>query len=479
MSEKRIINSSEVFHKLRQLDLFLDELKESISEAGVNWGEISGTLADQEDLQDILNAKLESSDISNLFDKTSDTMDNITNGSTYVKTENNFTDTEKSKLAGIEAGADVNPSASEVKTLYESNADTNAYTDTEKTKLANIEENANNYSLPGNVAVTDADNEFTDTQTVKTDTEGEGFYLTKTDGTVLAYIRKYGESALMKFFYGATEIMRFDGRVIDGRTCAAFNYGVAIGTTGVSTGEKLKVAGLANIQSLKINGTDTVVFSSAEKTKLSGIEENANKYILPSDVVQDADYVHTDNNYTTTEKNKLASISNDSFKIANLHDVDLADIADGDILVWNNTDSEFKNEKPKTNESLNPLALTKTINVRREYGKTYIPVTVGANTYRASAFFSLQQRAILEELVKYNCTVVSAGSFNVYVLKKDGTTWSLEETVSISTDPSVSMGTTFSTQLAADTIYALALDVPTLANEIYDIDILARLIENT
>ena len=29
---------------------------------------------------------------------------------------------------------------------------------------------------------------------------------------------------------------------------------------------------------------------------------------MPSDVVQDASYVHTDNNYTTTEKNKLAGI---------------------------------------------------------------------------------------------------------------------------------------------------------------------------
>ena len=39
------------------------------------------------------------------------TMDDILNGTTYVKTENNYTDAEASKLAGIEAGAKVNVNA--------------------------------------------------------------------------------------------------------------------------------------------------------------------------------------------------------------------------------------------------------------------------------------------------------------------------------------------------------------------------------
>ena len=38
--------------------------------------------------------------------------------------------------------------ASEIKTAYESNANTNAYTDAEKSKLAGVEANANNYTLP-------------------------------------------------------------------------------------------------------------------------------------------------------------------------------------------------------------------------------------------------------------------------------------------------------------------------------------------
>ena len=51
---------------------------------------------------------------------------------------NDYTTIEKNKLAGIEAGAEVNPTASEVKILYESNADTNAFTDLEKADVEKI-----------------------------------------------------------------------------------------------------------------------------------------------------------------------------------------------------------------------------------------------------------------------------------------------------------------------------------------------------
>ncbi|HNQ20448.1 MAG TPA: hypothetical protein PKI46_05250, partial [Bacteroidales bacterium] len=49
-------------------------------------------------------------------------------------------------------------------------------------------------------------------------------------------------------------------------------------------------------------------YTTTEKTKLSGIEENANNYVLPSNVVIDENYVHTDTNYTQIEKTKLSGI---------------------------------------------------------------------------------------------------------------------------------------------------------------------------
>ena len=60
-------------------------------------------------------------------------MDNMVEGtSTKI-----LSDTERTKLAGIADGAEVNPDNSSIKTQYESNADTNAFTDAEKTLLAN------------------------------------------------------------------------------------------------------------------------------------------------------------------------------------------------------------------------------------------------------------------------------------------------------------------------------------------------------
>ena len=55
---------------------------------------------------------------------------------------NEFSDAEQTKLAGIEANATADQTAAEIKTAYESNADTNEFSDAEQTKLAGIETSA-------------------------------------------------------------------------------------------------------------------------------------------------------------------------------------------------------------------------------------------------------------------------------------------------------------------------------------------------
>lgn len=54
-----------------------------------------------------------------------------------VLAEGSFVDGDKTKLDGIETGATADQTAAEIKTAYESNADTNALTDAEKTILGN------------------------------------------------------------------------------------------------------------------------------------------------------------------------------------------------------------------------------------------------------------------------------------------------------------------------------------------------------
>ena len=69
--------------------------------------------------------------------------------SVLANTTASFTTADETKLDGIESGATADQTASEIKTAYESNADTNAFTNTLKTKLDGIETGAD---------VTDADN---------------------------------------------------------------------------------------------------------------------------------------------------------------------------------------------------------------------------------------------------------------------------------------------------------------------------------
>lgn len=88
--------------------------------------------------------------------------------------------------------------------------------------------------------------------------------------------------------------------------------GKGLSTNDYTTSEKNKLGNIAAgaqvnvIESVKVNGTAQTVTSKAVDitvpTKLSDLSNDGN-------FVTDASYVHTDNNYTTTEKNKLSGIA--------------------------------------------------------------------------------------------------------------------------------------------------------------------------
>ncbi|MEO1945508.1 MAG: hypothetical protein ABGY11_14495, partial [Candidatus Thioglobus sp.] len=61
----------------------------------------------------------------------SGTLDDITDGTTYVKSTNDFTDANVTKLSGIETSATADQTDAEIKTAYENNADTNEFSDAE------------------------------------------------------------------------------------------------------------------------------------------------------------------------------------------------------------------------------------------------------------------------------------------------------------------------------------------------------------
>ena len=79
--------------------------------------------------------------------------------------------TDGSKLDGIEAGATADQTAAEIKTAYESNADTNAFTDADESKLDGIEASADDTA---NVTAAGAlmDSELTSEASVKALNQG-------------------------------------------------------------------------------------------------------------------------------------------------------------------------------------------------------------------------------------------------------------------------------------------------------------------
>jgi hypothetical protein len=93
--------------------------------------------------------------------------------SVLAGTTASYTTAEETKLAGIEAGATADQTAAEIKTAYESNANTNAFTDAEQTKLAGVETGAD-VTDTANVTAAGAlmDSEIADLSAVKAINQG-------------------------------------------------------------------------------------------------------------------------------------------------------------------------------------------------------------------------------------------------------------------------------------------------------------------
>lgn len=80
---------------------------------------------------------------------------------------NAFTDAEQTKLSGIEAGATADQTDAEIKTAYENNLDTNAFTDADETKLDGIEAGAKIGDVVGPASAADGNLALFDTSTGK------------------------------------------------------------------------------------------------------------------------------------------------------------------------------------------------------------------------------------------------------------------------------------------------------------------------
>lgn len=276
----------------------------------------------------------------------------------YVHTDNNYTSEEQSKLEGIESGAEVNVQSDweqsdnaaddYIKNKPENlvqdanyvHTDNN-YTSDEKSKLSGIEAGAEaNVQSDWSEADNSKDDFIKNKPTKVSDFQNDSGFITKDADDLTNYYKK-SET------YTQTEINNSLSGKVDKET------GKGLSSNDYTDAEKNKLSGIAagaevNVQSdwqQSDNTKDDFIknkpenlvqdasyvhtdnnYTSDEKSKLSGIaagaevnvqsdwnqaSSSADDYIKnkPENLVQDAAYVHTDNNYTTTEKNKLSSIA--------------------------------------------------------------------------------------------------------------------------------------------------------------------------
>ena len=184
---------------------------------------------------------------------------------------NTFTDADHTKLNAIEASATADQTDSEIKTAYENNSNTNAFTDAEQSKLNGIASGAE-VNVQADFNETDNTNDafIKNKPTIPTNnnqlTNGAGF--TTNQGTV-------------------TEVSGTSPITSSGGTTPAI--GISAATTSaagsMSSADKTKLDGIetnatadqtdAEIRAAVEAASDSNVFTDADHTKLNGIEASA------------------------------------------------------------------------------------------------------------------------------------------------------------------------------------------------------------
>ena len=302
---------------------------------------------------------------------------NLVQDADYVHTDNNYTSAEKAKLSGIEAGAEVNVQPDWEQTDSDSDDfiknkplnlvqdatyvhTDNNYTTAEKTKLGAIEAGAEvNVQPDWDQSDSDADdfiknkpaNLVQDASYVHTDNN-----YTTAEKTKLGAIEAGAEVNVQSDW--EQDDTTADDFIKNKPVNLVQDASYVHTDNNYTTDEKTKLSGIAagaevNVQSdweQNVTTADDFIknkpenlvqdasyvhtdnnYTTDEKTKLAGIAEGAEVNVQPdwnqtsttaddfiknkpANLVQDASYVHTDNNYTTAEKTKLAGIEAEANK---------------------------------------------------------------------------------------------------------------------------------------------------------------------
>lgn len=192
---------------------------------------------------------------------------NLVQDADYHHTDNNFTDADKTKLAGIEAGAEVN-----VKPDWDAVAGSDA-------EILNKPQNL----------VQDADYHHTDNN------------FTTAEKNKLAGIEA-GAEVNVNADWNATA--GSDAEILNKPDLSVYATKTEVASDLADKQDKLTAGSNITITNNVISATAEPQ-QNADWNATSGVTEILNK---PQNLVQDANYVHTDNNFTNADKTKLAGV---------------------------------------------------------------------------------------------------------------------------------------------------------------------------
>jgi len=272
---------------------------------------------------------------------------NQTDAEIKIQYENNpntneYSDSEKAKLANIENNATADLTGPEIKSLYESESNTNAYTDSEKTKLAGLDSSKFLGEYISLAALQIAFPSPSVGSYANVDT-GIGSDVVRYiwDNDDLEYILQLGTSTTLTDAQIKTQYENNPDTNNYSDSEKAKLLGIESGATGDLTGSEIKA-----LYELEANA-----YTDVKNTKLDGIESEATQDQISSEVPYD----NTASGLTAIDvKAALDEISSEvgiggsppwATSIGALSDVTISGaLADNEILQYHAASSKWKNE---------------------------------------------------------------------------------------------------------------------------------------
>jgi len=214
---------------------------------------------------------------------------------------NEYDDVEKAKLGGIENGATQDQTGAEIKTAYEAEADTNAFTDAEKAKLNNIE-------AGGEVNQTDAEIKVQYENNVNTNgfTDAEKAKLAALETS--KFLGEYASLTALQTAHPSPVVGSYANVDLGaGQDVVKYLWDNDDSQYILQLGESTILTD-AQIKTQYENNADTNAFQDAEKTKLAGIEAGAEVNQTNAEIKAQYEANPDTNAFTDADEAKLDAI---------------------------------------------------------------------------------------------------------------------------------------------------------------------------